>query len=231
MTYMRPHMNSLHPTPSEQDSAEAHKVRVIAEHAPLFGLIERALRDSAAKARDFFLLVDGLVDLSVHAAWTRYLCKKYLASQNVVAADEEESPFEIGRIPNCGLCLNGTKTQLRILKAGISGIPKASSDARSRFYCSNQYLLPFDAPNRSVSPPDTPLSLIVLWFLDSEFQFKGMEIACPKGEREDGGVECHWITDWQGDRGSSSVDPVSPISSGPDLDEIRAIQQNRKATS
>jgi hypothetical protein len=231
MTMMRPHADIPGFDPNEQNAVQAHKVSVITECAPLFDLIERALRDSASQARDFFLLVDGPVDLSVHAAWTRYLCKKYLASQSVLAEDEEDSSFEMGQVSNCGLCLNGSRSQLRILKATVNGIPKATSGARSLFYCSNQYLLPFEAPIGALQPSETPLSLIVLWSLDGDFQFKGMEIACPKREREDGSVECHWIEDWQGAKGSASIAQVSPTPLGSDLDEIKPIQQNKKANS
>jgi hypothetical protein len=231
MTTMRPHAAIPDFDPNEQNAVQAHKVSVIIEYAPLFDLIERALRDSASQARNFFLLVDGHVDLSVHAAWTRYLCKKYLASQSVLAEDEEDSSFEMGQVPNCGLCLNGSRSQLRILKATVNGVPKATSDARSRFYCSNQYLLPFDAPKGSLTSSETPLSLIVLWSLDSDFQFKGMEIACPKREREDGSVECHWIEDWQAAKGSNPIAQVQPTSLGSDLDEIKPLQQNKKAKS
>jgi hypothetical protein len=228
---MEPRMKSPNPPKNGPDSLDAHRLSVLTEFTQLFHLIERALRESALKAKDFFLLADGPVDLSVHAAWTRYLCKMYLAAQCVVTEVEEECIFEMGKIPNCGLCLSGNKSQLRILKATANGVPKASSDARSRFYCSNQYLLPFDAPKASMPPAELPLSLIVLWSLNNEFEFKGMEIACPKREREDGSVECYWITEWQGDLGSTTIEPVSPSSMGPDLDEIRAIKQNKRASS
>jgi hypothetical protein len=231
MTTMRPHVDPPGFDAEDQNTVQAHKASVITEYKPLFDLIEQALRDSASQARDFFLLVDGPVDLSVHAAWTRYLCKRHLASQSVFAEDEEDSSFEMGKIPNCGLCLNGSRSQIRILKATVNGVPKATSDARSRFYCSNQYLLPFDAPKGSILPAETPLSLIVLWSLDSEFQFKGMEIACPKKEREDGSVECHWIEDWQGARVSASIAQISPTPLGADLDEIKPLPQNKKAKS
>ena len=228
---MRPQSDIPGFDPNEQKAVQAHKAGVITEYAPLFDLIERALRDSASQARDFFLLVDGHVDLSVHAAWTRYLCKKYLASQSVLAEDEEDSSFEMGQVPNCGLCLNGSRSQLRILKATVNGVPKATSDARSRFYCSNQYLLPFDAPEGALTTAETTLSLIVLWSLDSDFQFKGMEIVCPKREREDGTVECHWIEDWQAAKGSNPITQAQPTSVGSDLDEIKPLRQNKKATS
>lgn len=231
MTIMRPHADAPGFDAEDQNAVQAHKASVITEYAPLFDLIEQALRDSASQARDFFLLVDGPVDLSVHAAWTRYLCKRYLASKSVFAEDEEDSSFEMGKIPNCGLCLNGSRSQIRILKATVNGVPKATSDARSRFYCSNQYLLPFDAPKGSILPSVTPLGLIVLWSLGSEYQLKGVEIACPKKEREDGSVECYWIAEWQGGQGSASIAQGGPTAPTPDLDEIKAIQQNRKATS
>src|SRR5882762_3669502 len=204
------------PNPNEPGSVEAHKLNVLAAFASVFDLIDRALRDSVPKARDIFALLDGPIDPSVHADLTRYLCKRFLASQNVLVQEEEAVDFEIENVPNCGLCLNNGQTQMRILKATVTGIPKASSDARSRFYSSNQFLLPFDNASHPVAQPQTPLSLVVLWSLRDKFSFAGLEIACPRREREDGSVDCYWITAWRGDEGTTLIKETGPLT--PDAD-------------
>ncbi|MGB7028149.1 MAG: hypothetical protein WBD72_12735, partial [Candidatus Acidiferrum sp.] len=130
------------PDPNDPHSIELHKIQVLDAFASLFDLIGRALRDSTPKAKNVFALFEGPIDLSVHAGLTRYLCKRFLESHNVTAEEEEETPeFQVEKVPNCGLCLNHGPSQIRILKATSGGIPKATSDARSRFYSSNQYLL------------------------------------------------------------------------------------------
>lgn len=227
---MRTRPTILEPDPNNQNSIEVHKRSVLTEYAALFALIESALRDSAPKAKDFFSLMEGPVDLSVHATLTRYLCKRFLASQDI-SAEEDDSSFELGKIPNCGLCLNGSGSQVRVLKATVNGVPKATSDARSRFYCSNQYMLPFGNANGPAAESQIPLSLVVLWTLDNDLQFRGMEIACPKRERADGSVECYWLAEWCGVQGAISISQDDATTQVTDLDEIRAIQKSMKATS
>jgi len=208
-----------------------HKLSVFTAFAPVFDLIDRALRDSVPKARDVFALFDGPIDPSVHAALTRYLCKRFLASRNVFVEEEEVVDFEIEKVPNCGLCLNNGQIQMRILKAAVTGIPKASSDARSRFYSSNQFLLPFDSTSRSGVQPQSPLSLVVLWSLDDKFSLIGLEIACPRRERADGSVDCYWIAPWRRDDGRTLIKEAGPITPDADLDEIKPIEQRKKASS
>jgi len=219
------------PNPNEPNNIEAHKLGVLTALAFAFDLIDRALRDSVPKARDVFALFDGPVDPSVHAGLTRYLCKRFLASQNVPVQEEEAVDFEVEKVPNCGLCLNNGQTQMRILKATLTGIPKASSDARSRFYSSNQFLLPFENSTRSITEPQTPLNLVVLWTLNDDFSFRGLEIACPRREREDRSVDCYWIASWPGDEGSATIKEVGPMSPDADLDEIKPIEKLKKASS
>ncbi len=218
------------PNPNDPKSIEAHKLRVLAEFGPLFELIDSALGDSVLKAKDTFLLLDGPVDLSVHASLTRYLCKQFLASQNVSAEEEDASDFEIERISNCGLCLNQGTTQVRILKATTTGIPKAASEARSRFYSSNQLLLELDWQRPESTWVQPPLSLVVLWELADGFSYGGMQIACPRGERRDGNVDCYWIVAW--DRGAAgTMAPRQGSPMAPDLDEIKPVRERKKASS
>jgi len=219
------------PNPNDPQSIEAHRLYVLAEFGRLFDFIDRALRDSIPKAKDIFSLLDGPVDLSVHAGLTRYLCRRFLASQNISSEEEDTSDFEVERIPNCGLCLNQGPTQIRILKATTSGIPKAASEARSRFYSSNQFLLKFDDQSQDGIRAQTPLSLVVIWTLSDGFSYGGIEIACPRGERTDGSVDCYWISAWRGDQASQAPRQGGPMAQDLDLDEIRPLQKRKKASS
>jgi hypothetical protein len=231
MTTMRTPLPPPIPHPNDSKSIEAHRLYMLVEFGQLFDLIDRALRESVPKAKDIFSLLDGPVDLSVHAGLTRYLCRRFLASQNVPSEEEDGFDFDVEKIANCGLCLNQGQTQLRILKATAGGIPKASSEARSRFYSSNQFLLRFDQQGQNGTAPQTPLSLVVLWTLSEGFSYGGIEIACPRGERSDRSVDCYWITNWQGNQASSGSRRSDPLAPDLDLDEIRPIQKRKKASS
>lgn len=230
MTVMdAPQRTQILDDPNALPSIQMHQRQVLAAFGSLFNLIDQALRDSVPKAKDIFALLEGPVDLSIHAGLTRYLCKRFLDSQNVPAADEESSDFEVERIPNCGLCINQGLSQIRVLKTTVGGVPKATSDARRRFYSSNQYLLPFAAPDKTNQELGLPLSLVVLWSVDGEYSYRGMEIACPRMEREDGSVDCFWIAPWK--EGNLKSLPPSPPKSEQDLDEIKPLEEVKKATS
>jgi hypothetical protein len=219
------------PNPNDPKSIEAHRLYVLAEFGRLFELIDRALSDSVPKAKNIFSLLDGPVDLSVHAGLTRYLCRLFLASQNISSEEEDAFDLEVEKIPNCGLCLNQGPAQVRILKATTSGIPKAASEARSRFYSSNQFLLNFDDKGQTGMRAQMPLSLVVIWTLSDGFSYGGIEIACPRGERTDGSVDCYWITAWRGEDASPARRQGGPTASDLDLDEIRLLQKRKKASS
>ncbi len=168
------------PNPNDKSSIKSHKEQVLKIHGPLFTLVEQALRDSVTRAMNLFGLLNGPVDLGVHATNTRYLTRLYLASQNVSAENEDAVDFELERVPNCGLCLRGSGYEVRILKSSPDGIPKATSDARSRFYSSNQLRFAFaKAQGQDSQSEEITLGLILLWSLDGEYSYAGLEIACP----------------------------------------------------
>jgi hypothetical protein len=232
MTTMNTNTSSLHlPDPNNPKSLEAHKFSVLSEFGPIFNVIELALRDSVPKATDVFSLFGGPVDPSVHAGFTRYLCKQFLTSRHFPAEFEDPSDFEVDQVANCGLCLNRSQSQIRILKSSSGGIPKATSEARRRFYSSNQYLLPFNGGDRGGIQPQIPLSLVVLWTLADKFSFKEMEIACPRMELADGSVDCYWIAPWRFAEGSLGVNQVDSLAPDSDLEEIRPIEERKKARS
>lgn len=227
-------MNANHqpgvPDPNNPKSIESHKSQVLETFASIFDLIDQALRDSAPKATSVFALLEGPVDLSVHAGLTRYLCKRFLESRNVDAEEESSPEFEVEKVSNCGLCLNQGPCQIRILKAASYGIPKATSEARRRFYSSNQYVLPFALTAAQNSSATIPLSLVVLWNLDEDFNFERIEIACPRRERTDGTVDCFWIAPWF--RQEALLEPCAELSeSSSDLEEIKPVEKRKKATS
>lgn len=216
------------PDPNDLRAIERHKRTVCQICGAIFDAINHAFRDAVPKALSLFDLLEGPRDLVVHATNTRYVVKLLLANANVAAEDEEAMSFEIPRIANCGLCIRMPGCEIRILKATDGAIPKSNSDARSRFFASNQLVIPFD---RSVTQPSSTLGLVVLWDLGQDYAYTGLEIACPRGERKDGTVDCHWTIKWESaeaTRGRTGSTTTTPLA---DLDEIRPREDSKKKTS
>jgi hypothetical protein len=186
--------------------------------------IDEALRASLPKALNIFKLLDGKVDLAVHAPITRYAVKQFLAKKSTTAQDEDEVQFHLQKVSNCGLCIQTSLGAVRVLKATQEGLPKALSDARARFSSSNQMVLEF--PSDDFSEQVQSLNLFVLWTMDREYQYTGMEIACPRRAEADGTIDCFWVTKWQGDTKTLVTTPVA--SPGADLDEIVPISPKDK---
>lgn len=219
------------PNPNDPGSMDLHKDHVLAAYGPLFDLLDQALRISVPRANDFFRLLSGTIDLGVHAAITRYLTKLFLSSRDISTEDEYFLGFELERVPNCGLCLQGAGYEIRILKTSSDGIPKASSEARSRFYSSNQMQFGFENVKPTDSLKQVPLSLVVLRSMDTAYSYSGLEIACPRGERKDGSVDCYWIARWQFIEGQSIPHQPQPLSPEPDLDEIKFVVAPKVASN
>lgn len=180
------------PPANDQDAIERHKQAVFAYFNSFFCLADSALQDSTAKARDLFGLLNGPRDRAVHAMNTRYLLKVFLTAHEI-AAEEEEAPsneheeteqagLSLEWVANCGVFVRLPEANIRILKAGPSGVPKCTSTTRSRYYKSNQMLLAFGKNNAN---PELPLSLVLLWDIDPEFNYDSLAVACPRTTRKD----------------------------------------------
>jgi len=219
------------PNPNDETSIRAHRERVLEEYGPLFDLMDQALRDSVPRATDFFRLLNGPIDLGVHAGNTRYLTRLFLAARDISAENEDSLGFELDRVPNCGLCLRGPDYEIRILKATSDGVPKATSEARSRFYNSNQLQFAFLNGQHPDAQQQMTLKLVVLWSMDNSYSYAGLEIACPRGEQSDGRADCFWIVRWQAAEGLSTLPQPVPLSSEPDLDEIKPIVAPKVASN
>jgi hypothetical protein len=217
------------PDPNDAHSIVRHRQAVCKTYSALFDLIDQAFAESVPQATNLFELMGGPLDLAVHASNTRYLAKLTLGDGDLPVEDEEVPDYEMPRIANCGLCLRLDGCEVRILKATVGGIPKAASDARSRFYSSNQLLLQFEG--RGSSMPESTLSLIVLWDMDTDYSYSGIEIACPRGERRDGSVDCYWKVRWQRKSDASKTPKAGPSGPGGDLDEIKIVSPPKTATS
>ena len=204
------HLAMFRPVPSVNDQAALlrHQDAVLSHFQRIFAMIDAGLRDSVPKAKNIFGLLNGRPDRGVHATNTRYLVREFLFRSGVPAEDELEEGavcFDMEHIPNCGLCLHVDAAEIRILKAGAAGIPRANSCARSRFYCSNQLDLEFGDFEMVRAVSESDLKLIALWDVDACFQFTGLQIACPVGEFHDRSVECAWIAEWTGDLSPDSA--------------------------
>jgi hypothetical protein len=216
------------PDPNDPDSLEAHQRQVFDTYASLFDLVDLAVRSAIPRAADIFGLLDGPVDLAVHAALTRYLVRQSLAGREFSVEEEEPAGYELDRVANCGLCIRSGACEVRVLKAAAGRIPKASSEARSRFYSSNQSVLHFGDPEGETRTQEIPISLVLLWDIDELFGYRTLEVACPRGERRDKSVDCYWIAPWTKNQNIPSHLPPEPETAEPDLD-IKALEDQQKA--
>jgi hypothetical protein len=215
MTMNSPNYLQL-PDPNDEKDINRHQEAVLDKFGDMFALTDSALRDSIPKAKNMFALFNGSPDRAVHAMNTRYLMKVFL-NENEVAAQEKsfDGDLNIEWVPNCGLYVKLPEAEFRILKTGPWGIPKATSIARSKYYKSNQMLLGFNQ-NKQELISDPALSLVLLWDINDEYNYLGLEIACPRTTNSDDTVDCYWITKWN-DLPSIAV-TSAPIPQGPDQD-------------
>src|SRR5579884_559755 len=168
------------PNPNDPNDVDRHRDTVFARFREIFDLADSALRDSIPKAQNLFALFGGYPDRAVHAMNTRYLMKTFLQVSDLSIEDQSlNGDLNIESVPNCGLFVKLPEAEIRILKMGPFGVPKATSAARSRYYSSNQMLLGFcDGASQDV--PDVPLALVLLWDIDEEFKYLGLDVACPR---------------------------------------------------
>jgi hypothetical protein len=228
MTMATPSVALAPPNPNDPAAIKAHMQAVIDSHAPLFSLVNTALQDSIPKATNTFQLLGGPVDLGVHAAITRYLTKLFLSTEDVAAEDEEVADYELQQVANCGLCLQWKSSEVRILKATPLGVPKATSEARTQFYSSNQMTLGFEPGAPGTDSPTRRLGLVLLWSLDESCKYAGMKIACPRKVRKDGNVDCFWVADWPG-TAVVLIRDSQPTQQDSELEEIRPVIFQTKA--
>jgi hypothetical protein len=218
MTTMRQN-NSIFVMPRRSDAGavEKHQQAVFDHFGEIFQEIDVALRDALPKVKNTFALHEGPVDLAVHAPWTRYLVRLDLSKKRNAVFEEDEVEFDLLRVSNCGLCIRTGQGDIRVLKSASDGLPKAHSDARIRFVANNQLSFFFAEEIAHLRT----LNLFVLWRMDAEHNYLGMDIACPKETRDKGDIDCYWIAPWR----KSSVVTLNEtkIPFAPDLDEIVAI--------
>ncbi len=225
---LQPNVTLANPNPNDPAAIIAHQKAILNTHAPLFDLVSSGLQGSIPKATNTFKLYGGPIDLGVHAGNTRYLTKLFLGNENISVEDEEPlAEYELQHVANCGLCLQWKTTEVRILKATPTGIPKATSKARLEFYSSNQMNLGFEAGAVGEKAALTQLSLVLLWTLDHSYQYAGLQIACPRKPRRDRSVDCFWIADWQ--ITGPSVAREAPVQQDADLHEIRPVHSPKTA--
>jgi hypothetical protein len=223
MTMNLPSYQQL-PDANDSKDVERHRDAVLLKFDSMFNLTDSALRNSIPKAKNMFALLGGQPDRAVHAMNTRYLMKVFFQANDISAEDQNAgADLNIEWVPNCGLFVKLSEAEIRILKTGPFGVPKATSAARSRYYSSNQMLLKFNGD----APPDgqvkLPLTLVLLWDIDEEFNYLGLEIACPRATNSDGTVDCFWIAKWKGAEPQAVPSKPEPSGSGPDLEGIAPI--------
>ena len=206
------------PSKSDPCAVDAHRDAVMAHFHEVLQEVDDSLRESLPKVKSTFALHEGPVDLAVHAPWTRYLVRLGLLARSKEVFEEDDVNFNLLRVSNCGLCIRTAQGDIRILKSPSDGLPKAHSDARVRFVSNNQMAF-FFADEKALQLRS--LNLFVLWRMDSEHQYLGMEIACPKETHDKGYIDCYWISPWRKLSRLKLNSPRVPIA--PDLDEIVAI--------
>lgn len=218
MTSMKPEIIFDLPDVNDEQSIAAHRKAVLCFFADLFQDIDDALSEALPKVLATFGLYEGPVDLAVHAPNTRYLVRQVLANKSQVTHDEEEILFDMLRVSNCGLCVKTAYGEVRVLKSPSNGLPKALSEARVRFSANNQMVFSFV---KDVYKKSRHLNVFVLWKMDTEYKYSGLEIACPRRTRENGEIECYWIAKWPGRNRLTLLEPVRTPAA--DLDEITAL--------
>jgi hypothetical protein len=215
------------PRKNDLSTIEIHKSAVLDHFGELFEEIDSALQSALPKVKSTFALHEGPVDLAVHAPWTRYLVRLALSKKSNEVFEEDDVEFDLLRVSNCGLCIRTNFGDIRILKSPADGLPKALSDARVSFVMNNQ--MEFAFAEESAQQAQT-LNLFVLWRMDANHEYLGMDIACPRDTRNKGDIECYWISPWRkadGVRLSVPKVPVAPT----DLDEIVAVPARDKKIS
>jgi len=212
------------PDINDESAIQTHRNAVLAVFAKYFGNIDEALEEALPKVLNIFRLLDGPVDLAVHAPNTRYLVKQFLSARATPSLEEDIVDIDMQRVSNCGLCAKTPKGTIRILKGTTDGLPKAASEARQKFSTANQMTFRFD-PNEK-EPKLQNLNLFVLWRMDAEHTYRGMQIALPRRVREDGTIECYWVAEWRSNGEAAAPLPVTHIAS--DLDEIKALPSREK---
>jgi hypothetical protein len=223
MTSMKPDAIFNLPPVNDEKATTAHRDSVLRFYGDMFQEIDDALDDALPKVLSTFGLYEGPVDLAVHAPNTRYLVRQALNKKSTLTRDEDEVVFDMMRVSNCGLCVKTSFGEVRILKAPSDGLPKALSDARVRFSTNSQMVFHFAEEVLERIPN---LNLFVLWKMDAEFKYIGIEIACPRRTKNNGDIECYWIAKWPGRNRIKLVEP-SRISKN-DLDEITALPLDDK---
>ena len=151
MTAMKTDAIFQMPDINSELAENAHRDAVLAMFSGYFSDIDDALRDALPKVVNIFRLLDGPVDLAVHAPNARYLIKQFLLTRATTTTDEDLVDFDMQRVSNCGLCAKTPKGTIRILKNTADGVFKATSGARQRFSSANQLILRFDPTGRPVS--------------------------------------------------------------------------------
>jgi hypothetical protein len=213
------------PDPNDASAVEQHRQAVLEHYRFVFEEVDRVLQEVVPKANDLFGLMGGPPDKAVHAMNTRYMVRATLGGRGIHAEDEVV-PIDLEWVANCGICIHVKGVEIRVLKAAPNGdIPKANSQARARFYCSNQLQL-FDT---EFEDDLSDLKLIALWDVDSHYAYTGLEIACPRGELNDGTVDCFWTTRWSSSGNHIAVNSI-PADSELDLDEIEAIDDSSRSS-
>jgi len=225
---MKPPDYLLLPNPNDSKDIERHQAAVMDKFRAMFDLTDTALQDSIPNAKNMFVLFGGSPDRAVHAMNTRYLMKVFF-NQNEISAEDQsfDGDLNIAWVPNCGLYVRLPEAEFRILKAGPWGVPKATSVARSRYYSSNQMFLEFNQAGRTKVTEATPLTLVLLWDIDEEYKYLGLDIACPRTTNSDGTVDCYWITRWNRPEGIAGSDGTGSQGPNADLDEIKRIETDK----
>jgi len=214
------------PDPNNEESLQQHQQHVFGVCSQVFAAIDTALTHAVPTALNTLSLLNGPRDRAVHATLTRYIVRTKLAGEGLTAEDEPP-PAELEWVANCGICIHVQGFEIRVLKSSDGEIPKAGSDARSRFYCSNQLSLFAE----QLALPVSNLKLVALWDIDTEYGYAGLEIACPRGEMEDRTVDCFWKSRWS-QAVSADQDAESATSEDGDLDiqPMDSVDQGRQTT-
>ncbi len=140
---------------------------------PFIDLAVEGFERGTVVARDYFRERNKRVEITLFNDLVRFWVRDYLNDKGQFV----EVVYQTADIPNIGLGLTFGKYDIRIWKAKEGEVPPPGRSRIKREFL-NQYVqaeMEFPGLTRPVE-----LNLALLWRMGPGYQFRGLELACPK---------------------------------------------------
>ncbi len=140
---------------------------------PLIDLAVEAFERGTVHARDYFQERNKRVDITLFNDLVRFWARDYLNDKGQFV----EVVYQTADIANIGLSLTFDRYSVRIWKAKEGEIPPPGR-SRAKHEFLNQFVqAEMEFPGL---PRPVELNLALLWRMGPGYQFKGLELACPR---------------------------------------------------